>query len=377
VALRALARVNLAAVERNVVRLRSGLRPGAGLCAVVKADGYGHGAVRMAGVALAGGARSLAVATASEAAELRAGGIEAPVLVMGAVSDMELPVALEARAELVAWSSRFVSWVATAAADRGAGPVRIHVKLDTGMGRLGTRVPGEAVHVAEQVAAADPVLELAGAMTHFASADADPEFTAEQLARFEPFVRELRGRWPSIVVHAANSAATLREPASHFDLVRCGIALYGCDPMNLDPFAHGLEPALELRSYVAAVKLASPGESAGYGRQWVASGETWIATVPIGYGDGVRRALSNNSDVLIGGRRYPLVGTVSMDNVTVEVFAEDAVRCGDPVTLIGADGRERVTAEELARRIGTINYEIVCGISGRVPRAYHRDGAPA
>jgi alanine racemase len=377
VALRALARVNLAAVERNVARLRSGLRPGAGLCAVVKADGYGHGAVPVAGVALAGGARSLAVATASEAAELRAGGVEAPVLVMGAVSDMELPVALEARAELVAWSSRFVSSVATAAGDRGAGPVRIHVKLDTGMGRLGTRVPGEAVQVAEQVAAADPVLELAGAMTHFASADADPEFTAEQLARFEPFVRELRGRWPSIVVHAANSAATLREPASHFDLVRCGIAVYGCDPMNLDPFAHGLEPALELRSYVAAVKLASPGESAGYGRRWVASGETWIATVPIGYGDGIRRALSNNGDVLIGGRRYPLVGTVSMDNVTVEVPAADAVRCGDPVTLIGGDGRERVTAEELARRIGTINYEIVCGISGRVPRAYHRDEAPA
>jgi alanine racemase len=377
VARRALARVNLAAISRNVARLRGGLTGGAGLCAVVKADGYGHGAVPAAQAALAGGATRLAVATASEAAELRAAGIESPVLVMGAVSDVELPVAVEARAEMVAWSERFVSEVARVAADHGAEPVRIHVKLDTGMGRLGTRVLGDAVQVAERVAAAGPVLELAGAMTHLASADEDPEFTAAQLSRFQPFVRELRGRWPGIVVHAANSAATLREPASHFDLVRCGIAVYGCDPMNVDPFAHRLDPALELTSYVAAVKRALPDESAGYGRRWVAGGETWIATVPIGYGDGIRRALTNNCDVLIGGRRYPVVGTVSMDNITVEVSAFDAVRCGDVVTLIGADGGERVTAEELARRVDTINYEILCGVSARVPRVYHRDGAAA
>jgi alanine racemase len=187
----------------------------------------------------------------------------------------------------------------------------------------------------------------------------------------------MRERSPEIVVHAANSAGTLRFPDSHFDLVRCGIAVYGCDPMNDDPFVHGLEPALELTSYVAAVKAAAPGESAGYGRKWVADRDTWLATVPIGYGDGFRRALTNNCDVLIGGRRYPLVGTVSMDNITVEVGAPDAVRCGDRVTIIGADGSERVTAEELARRIGTINYEITCGLSARVPRAHHRDGAPA
>jgi alanine racemase len=377
VALRALARVNLAAISRNIARLRSGLTGGARLCAVVKADGYGHGAVPAARAALAGGAASLAVATADEAAALRAAGIDSPVLVLGAVSDVELPVAVAARAELAVWSERFVSEAARVAADRDAGAVRVHVKLDTGMGRLGTRALGDAVQVAERVAASGPGLELAGAMTHFASADDDPEFTAAQLARFDPFVRELRGRYPGIVVHAANSAATLREPASHFDLVRCGIAVYGCDPMNVDSFAHGLEPALEWTSYVAAAKRASPGESAGYGRRWVADRETWIATVPVGYGDGVRRALSNNFEVLIGGRRYPVVGTVSMDNITVEVFEGDAVRCGDVVTLIGADGSERVTAEELARRIDTINYEILCGVSARVPRAYHRDGTPA
>ena len=377
-ALRALARVNLAAIERNVARLRGVLRGDAGVCAVVKADGYGHGAVPVARAALAGGARSLAVATADEAASLRAGGIEAPLLVMGAVSDEELPVALGARSELVAWSQRFVDRiVALRRADGAGGPVRVHVKLDTGMGRLGTREFEEAVRVAERVGDEEPAVELAGAMTHFASADEDPEFTAAQLARFEPFLVALRGRWPGLVAHAANSAATLREPASHLDLVRCGIAVYGCDPMNQDPFSHGLEPALELGSYVAAVKRAAPGDSAGYGRRWVADAETWLATVPVGYGDGIRRALTNNCDVVIGGRRYPLVGTVSMDNITVEVGSPDTVRYAAPVTLIGADGAERVTAEELARRIGTINYEILCGVSARVPRVYHRDGAPA
>jgi alanine racemase len=235
----------------------------------------------------------------------------------------------------------------------------------------------ETIRVAERVAGSHGALELAGAMTHFASADSDPEFTAEQLARFDPFVRALRKLRPGIVVHAANSAATLREPASHFDLVRCGIAVYGCDPMNDDPLRHGLEPALELGSYVAAIKRAAPGDSAGYGRRWVASAETWLATVPLGYGDGIRRALANNCQVLIGGRRYPLVGMVSMDNITVEVGSHNAVACGDRVIVIGSDGEERVTAEELARRIETINYEIVCGISNRVPRVYHRDGAPA
>jgi alanine racemase len=379
VALRALARVNLAAIERNVARLRAGLVGDAGLCAVVKANGYGHGAVRVARAALAGGARSLAVATAGEAAELRAAGIEVPVLIMGALSDEELPVAVQARAEVVAWSDWFVGAL-VAARDRvgRAEPVRVHVKLDTGMGRLGTRVLGEAIEVAGRVCgAAASGLELAGAMTHFASADEDSEFTALQLSRFEPFVAALRDRRPGIVAHAANSAATLRFAASHLDLVRCGIAVYGCDPMNVDPAPHGLEPALELTSYVAAVKPAAPGESAGYGRRWVAGTDTWLATVPIGYADGIRRALTNNCEVLIGGRRYALVGAVSMDNITVEVGTPDAVRCGDRVTIIGADGSERVTAEELARRIGTINYEITCGVSARVPRTYHWDGEPA
>jgi alanine racemase len=375
---RAVARVNLAAIERNVARLRSLLDSGTGLCAVVKADGYGHGGIQVGEAALAAGARQLAVATAAEAAELRAAGVTAPVLVMGAISSDELPIALSARATLVAWTDEFVADVARAAdAPAAGGPVQLHVKLDTGMGRLGTRDSDEARRVAEEIAHRAPAVRLTGLMTHFATADTDPEFVARQLERFEPFVAELRRRWPGLMVHAANSGATLTQPQSHFDLVRCGIAIYGCDPMNDDPARHGLEPALELRSYVAAVKRAQPGDSVGYGRQFVADRETWIATLPIGYGDGLWRRYADNCEVLVRGRRYPLVGAVSMDNITLDLGAEPPVEVGDVATIIGTDGDEHQTAEQLARRIGTINYEVVCGISKRVPRVYHRDGAPA
>ena len=168
--------------------------------------------------------------------------------------------------------------------------------------------------------AADDRLELAGAMTHFATAD-EPgdEHFPDQLERFTPFADELKQRHPEVIVHAANSAATFREPAAHFDMVRCGIAIYGLDPFQGDPAERGLEPALSLESYVAAVKRFEPGDSAGYGRSWRAERETWVATLPIGYGDGWRRGLSNRCDVLIAGRRHPLVGTVSMDNVTVDL----------------------------------------------------------
>jgi alanine racemase len=371
--IRALARVNLAAIERNVASLRRELAGGARLCAVVKADGYGHGAAPSARAALAGGATSLAVATAQEAGELRSAGVDAPVLVMGAVSSDELPDAVAARAELVAWSERFVAEVAAIASN----PTRIHVKLDTGLGRLGTRDGAQALRVAQLVVDHDPLLTLAGAMTHFATAEEDPQFVARQLATFAPFVAEVRPLKPGIVVHAANSAATLLHPESHFDLVRCGIAIYGCDPMHIDPELRGLEPALELSSYVAAVKRAAVGDSAGYGRNFIASSETWIATIPIGYGDGIRRALSGKGEVLIGGRRYPIVGAVSMDNITLDLGPEALVREGEPATILGDSGGERQTAEQLAAAAGTINYEILCGISARVPRTYHRDGEPA
>src|SRR4051794_37907717 len=366
---RVVARVNLAAIERNVARLRAATGDGVAVCAVVKADAHGHGAVPVARAALAGGATWLAVAAAQEAAELRAAGVDARLLVLGALTGDELAVALDADADVVAWREAFV-----AAIDR---PARVHVKLDTGMGRLGTRDAAEATRVADAVAAA-PHLGLAGAMTHFATADEPGDaFMPEQLERFAQWARALRERHPGVLLHAANSAATLRDPASHFDLVRTGIAIYGLDPFQRDPVEHGLEPALELCSYVAEVKPIAAGESAGYGRRFVADEATTLATVPVGYGDGVRRALTNNADVLIGGRRRALRGTVSMDNVTVDLGPEPDVERGAEAVLIGAQGGERVLAEEWARRLQTINYEVTCAISARVPRVYHRDGAPA
>jgi alanine racemase len=365
-ALRALARVDLGAIERNARRLGAVAAPAA-LCAVVKADAYGHGMVPAARAAQAGGAGWLAVATAEEARGLRDGGVEGPVLVMGALSDEELGVALAARADVVAWREAFVERLAAAPGAAGTG---VHVKLDSGMGRLGTRDPEEATRVAAAVAGRDG-LRLAGAMTHFATADDDPGFLAEQLGVFVPWARAIVAAHPGVLVHAANSAATLREPAARFDLVRCGIAVYGMDPFHADPAEHGLEPALSLRSYVAEVKHAAPGQSAGYGRRFVAERPTCLGTLPIGYGDGVRRALTNNADVLVDGRRVPLVGTVSMDNITVDLAGAE-VAPGAEAVLIGAQGGERILAEEWARRLGTINYEVTCGISARVPRVHVR-----
>lgn len=372
---RAQASVNLAAIERNCARLRSELRDGALLCAVVKADGYGHGAVPSARAARAGGASWLAVVTSEEALELREAGIaEPPLLVMGALTQEELVQALAAGADVVGWHEQHVRAVAA------AGGGRLHVKLDTGMGRLGTRDPAEASRVMA-LAAATGGVHAVGAMTHFATADErdDDGFFAGQLERFAAWSRELQARHPSLLAHAANSAAVLREASAHFDMVRCGIAVYGMDPFGEDPAPRGLEPALELSSYVAEVKRCATGESAGYGRRFVAGSDTYLGVLPIGYGDGWRRGLSGNAEVLIAGRRYPLVGTVSMDNITVDLGAEapSAERlAGERAVLIGRQGAERITAEEVAGRLGTINYEVTCGLTPRVARVYHRDGAP-
>jgi alanine racemase len=362
---RALARINLAAIERNCQTL---LRASPRLCAVVKADAYGHGAVACARSAIAAGASSLAVASADEAQELRDAGVTATIIVMGALARAELVRALLADAEVVAWSDTLLDWVIA------AGGGRVHVKLDSGMGRLGTRDGALADHLVER-AAQTPQLALAGAMTHFATADEpDRQFLNDQIERFCAWIDPLRLRHPDLLVHAENSAALLGQGGARFDMARCGVALYGLDPFGNDASAHGLEPALELRSWVAALKPCAPGESAGYGRRFVASEPTELAVIPVGYGDGVRRALSNNADVLVDGTRYSLVGTVSMDSLTVELGLRSPVRVGAEAVLIGAVGQERISAEEIAARIGTINYEVTCALSRRVPREYHRDG---
>jgi alanine racemase len=365
---RAEAVIDLGAVERNCRTLKR--RAGeAELCAVVKANGYGHGAAACAAAALRGGATRLAVAAAEEAAELRLHFPDAPLLVMGALTEDELGTALAARADVAVWREGFRQLCSRLAAERGQA-TRVHVKLDSGMGRLGERDPEALVELARRCAS-DGNLELAGVWTHFATAD-EPgdDFLAEQLAAFRPVADAVREIAPRCTVHAANSAATLRDPETHFDMVRCGIAIYGLDPFHRDPAQHGLEPALELRSYVADVKRFERGASAGYGRTWRAPEETWVGVLPIGYGDGVRRGLSNNAEVLVGGHRYPLVGTVSMDNITIDLGPDNEVEPGAPAVLIGPQGSDRIFAEEVAARLGTINYEVTCGISQRVPREF-------
>jgi alanine racemase len=369
---RATAVVDVGAVERNCSRMARELG-GAQLCAVVKADGYGHGAIECARAALAGGATWLAVAAASEAAELRRHHPSARLLTMGALTEPELRVALGADSDVAAWRPGFARTAGELGADLGVRP-RVHVKYDSGMGRLGERDPDSVLAMVDQVAT-DDRLELAGVWTHFATADEPAsDFFDQQLERFTALVERVRAEHPGVLAHAANSAAALREPASHFDLARCGIAIYGLDPFHSDPFARDLEPALELRSYVADVRRFPAGTSAGYGRRWRASSDTWVGVLPVGYGDGVRRGLTNNGEVLVGGRRRPIVGTVSMDNVTIDLGPETDVEPGLPATLIGAQGDERVLCEELATRLGTINYEITCGISARVPRVHFGAG---
>jgi alanine racemase len=363
---RAVAVVDGGAVERNCARLTEQLG-GSRLCAVVKANGYGHGAIECARAALAGGATWLAVAAAAEAAELRSELPDARILTMGALTEAELGVALGADSDLAAWREGFADLAGQRGAELGVRP-RVHVKYDTGMGRLGERDPEAVLALVDRVAA-DDRLDLAGVWTHFATAD-EPgsDFFDEQLRRFVALAERVRAEHPGALLHAANSAATFRDSASHFDMARCGIAIYGLDPFHSDPFLRGLEPALELRSYVADAKRFPAGASAGYGQRWRAPADTWVGVLPIGYGDGVRRGLTNNGEALIGGRRYPLVGTVSMDNVTVDLGSDSTVDPGSPAVLIGAQGDDRILCEEVARRLDTINYEITCGIAARVPR---------
>jgi alanine racemase len=327
------------------------------LWAVVKADGYGHGAARSARAALAGGARRLGVATLDEGLALRAAiGEAAPILVLGPlergrggeVHGLELCVSTPGGgAQLVEEGFR-------------GG---VHVKVDTGMGRWGLSLE-EALSLGRSLAAGElPGLQLAGVMSHLAVADAeDPTFTALQAARFA----ELADVFPACPRHLANSAGALRHPGTHFDAARCGIALYGVAPDDGDAGEDGLVPALRVTSSVVALRTLAPGESSGYGRRLIAELPTRVATVPVGYADGYPRALSGRADVLVRGRRSRVAATVSMDALSVVV--QDDVALGDEVVLIGAQDAERIRPEELARLARTIGYEICCGFRRRADR---------
>jgi alanine racemase len=326
--------IDLGAIRRNVRRLLDVLG-GAELWAVVKANGYGHGAIDVAAAALGAGAAMLCVATVAEGLELREEFPEARILVMGpTATSPEIALAREAALEVVVSDGEIPEGI------------RVHLKLDTGMGRWGlSELP-------------EPSERVVGLMSHLATADSDPEFTEVQIRRFaeatEPYRRLTR--------HLANSAGALRFPDARFDAARCGIALYGLSPFGSSPADDGLEPALRWSSRLAQVRLLAPGESTGYGRRFVAERPTWIGIVPVGYADGFRRDLTE-TEVRVEGEPRRVVGTISMDALAVELDGELPV--GTEVTLIG-DG---AMAEDHARVAGTINYELVCGINSHPARA--------
>jgi alanine racemase len=325
--------IDLGALRRNVRTLIRVL-DGAELWAVVKANGYGHGAVDCATAAVEAGAARLCVATVAEALELRAALPEVRILVLGPAASGEVAQAREARCELVV--------------ERGEIPegVGVHLKLDTGMGRWG---------VSELQA---PTRDVVGVMTHLATADVDLEFARVQLERFRVATAPLA----HLSRHAANSAAALRLPESRFDAARCGIAIYGISPFGTDPAEDGLEPVLRWTSEVAQTRLLRAGESTGYGRRYIAARDTWIGIVPVGYADGFRRDLTG-TDVEIGGVRRKVVGAVSMDALAVELGHEEPP--GTPVTLVGGG----VSLEDHAAFAGTIAYELACGIDSTSTRA--------
>ncbi len=318
--------IDLGAVRRNVRVLVAALG-GAELRAVVKADAYGHGAVDVGGAVLGAGATALCVATVPEALELRAALGPVRILVLGPTSSREMAQARDAGLELA---------VSDNAVPEG---IRVHVKLDTGMGRWG---------VSELAA---PGIEVVGLMSHLASADRDAPFTAWQIERF----RAATDSYSYLTRHLANSAGALRYPDARFDAARCGIALYGISPFGEDPGVDGLEPALRWDSELSQVKLLPAGWSTGYGRRFVAEQATWIGIVPVGYADGFRRDLTG-TEVRVAGEPRRVVGTVSMDALAVELDRE--LPLGTPVTLVG----HGVTLEAHARIAGTIAYELATGI---------------
>lgn len=365
---RALATIDLECIRHNVRTLAGGLVEETSLMAIVKADGYGHGAVPVAEACLDAGAAALGVATVREFQQLREAGVDGTILVMGPLGDDELAAALDGGAEIVLWSLPFLRRTIDAAGER-QNPLPVHVKIDTGMHRLGLypRALPEMLDAIENA----PEVSLAGVMTHFATADEqDEDFFRFQLRAFEDALQVVLRTGAAPVFHCANSAATMRYPESHFDMVRCGIALYGLSPFQGDADAEGLRPALRWTSYVAGVKRLTEGDSVGYGRTWQAPRNTNIALVPCGYGDGVSRRLSNRGEVLISGRRLPIVGRISMDMLTVDLGPVTDARPGDEVVLIGSEGEEIISAEDMAALLDTINYEITCDITARVPRRY-------
>lgn len=363
------AEINLGAIRSNVQEVRSEVGPIPKISVAVKANAYGHGLKQVAQTVLQAGANVLGVAFLEEGIELRRMGIGAPILILGS----EFP---ERADEIVRWGltpticTHELAAALSAAGKQQHRKVQAHLKVDTGMGRIGLKT-GEILSFVEAISALDG-LGLEGIYTHFPAADAhDERYTLSQIRRFAEVVRRIRERGiPIPIAHTANSAAIIRYPDSHMDMVRPGLMIYGLEPFRGAYYQIQLKPALTLKSRICFLKTVRAGTAIGYGRTFIAEKQSKIATIPVGYGDGYNRSLSNRGQVLIRGKRAKIVGNICMDQMMVDVTKVVGVQVGDEVVLIGEQGAERISAEEIARLCGTINYEVVCALAQRVPRVY-------
>ena len=361
--------VDLPAFRHNLDAVRAYVGPSVGIMAVVKADGYGHGMLRMAEAALAHGIRHFGVARVHEGLELRAAGFTAPTLVFESPAPEAIPEAIAADLELTLVSGEVLEWIEQAA--RGTGRVvRVHMKVDTGMGRLGR--PAEAAASLVVRAARSPFLRLGGVYSHFAtSEDPDTRFAEQQLRRFSDLLSAVRGEGVTIpLCHMANSGAIMTMPDAHLDMVRPGIMLYGYPPGRGMVERFPVRPVLSLITRAAFVKIVGPNTSISYGRKYFTGRTTTIVTVPAGYADGYSRLLTGKAEALIGGRRYPVVGTICMDQMMIDAGPDAEVRVGDEVVLIGRSGSDQITAWDVAAATGTIPYETTCLLTRRVTRVY-------
>jgi len=357
--------VDLEAIKENVRYFldRSRVR----VMAIVKANAYGHGAVPVARAALEAGATWCGVARVNEALELRQAGLDCPILLLGYTPEARYEEMIKQRVSMTVWDIKQIATI-SGVSSRLNQEARLHLKVDTGMSRLGVN-PVEVTGLLQEVQAL-PNIHMEGLFTHFACADeADSTPTDIQEELFHELLAKLKDAGiHAPVVHAANSAASLTRPSIYFNCVRVGIAMYGLHPSSECPLPSIFRPALMWKSVLSQVKTLRPGRGISYGHEYITSREERIGTVPVGYADGFRRVLGNQ--VLVGGRKVPVVGRVTMDQIMVQLDSVPDAFAGDEVVLLGAQGGESISAEEIAARWGTINYEVTSGIAHRVPRIY-------
>jgi len=365
------AEINLDNLAHNLKCFRSQVKKNTALMAVVKADAYGHGIGKVAKCALAHGATWLGVAYAEEGVTLRKSGISAPILVMSAPFADQAGLYFEHNLIPTIFTGEIARCFSKLAAKKETS-INIHVKVDTGMGRIGIFPHTDAVFFLEYLQTL-PNLEVQGIFTHFATADEkDKSFAEKQLERFNQVITGLRQKdlCPPMV-HAANSAATLEMPKAWFNMVRIGISMYGHYPSEeVNKNTIHLKPLMTLKSRVSHLKEVPPGTPISYGRTYVTDKNSLVASIPLGYGDGYSRLLSNKAHVLIRGKRFPIIGRVCMDQFLVDVSKDPNIKTGDEVVLFGKQEQEEISVEEIAGMLGTINYEVLCAVGKRVPRVY-------